>query len=149
MNQNQGQSILSILREIKVLINKCLKNRLQENFTMPQTMVIYNLVQEGKLKISVLSKKMGLTNSTVSGIVDRLEEQGVVTRERSSTDRRVVYVDLTPEYKKKTLDMNNNLNNFLNEILADIPPEKMKEILSSLSTLKEALQKHLAGQKSE
>ena len=137
---NDDRSILTLLKEIRSLIDKNLKSKLNlGNFTMPQTMIIYNLVNNDKMKISDLSEKMGLTNSTVSGIVDRLEDQGVVTRERSIKDRRVVYVELTPENKKKYLDMNANLDRYFQEMLEDLSPEQINNVLDSLGLLKNAL----------
>ena len=35
--------------------------------------------------------------STMTGVVDRLEQQGYVRRERDDHDRRVVWINLTPE----------------------------------------------------
>lgn len=143
MEKNAGKSILTLLREIRPLIDKSLKNKLDlGNFTMPQTMIIYNLANHGKMKISELSEKMGLTNSTVSGIVDRLEDQEVVYRERSTEDRRVVYVQFTPEHKKNYQNLNDNLDKNFNEMLAAIPLGQMETILESLNVLKETLSNH-------
>lgn len=143
MEKNEGKSILTLLREIRSLIDKSLKSKLDlGNFTMPQTMIIYNLANHGKMKISELSEKMGLTNSTVSGIVDRLEDQGVVFRERSTEDRRVVYVQFTPEHKKNYQDLNDNLDKKFNEMLAAIPQGQMETIIESLNVLKETLSSH-------
>lgn len=140
--KNEEKSLFTLLREIRSLIDKGLKSKLHlGDFTMPQTMIIYNLANNGRMKISELSEKMGLTNSTVSGIVDRLEDQGVVFRERSSKDRRVVYVQFAPEHEKNYQDMNNNLDKYFNEMLADIPQDQMDSIMISMNILHEALAK--------
>ncbi|WP_206076166.1 MarR family winged helix-turn-helix transcriptional regulator [Marinitoga lauensis] len=54
-----------------------------ENFndteiTYSQWMLLGVLMKNGSMKVSDLSKKMGLSNSTVSGIVDRMEKQGFI-----------------------------------------------------------------------
>lgn len=49
------------------------------------------------IKVSELSRRMYLHPATVVGILDRLEAQELVQRNRSKTDRRVVYVELTPK----------------------------------------------------
>jgi DNA-binding MarR family transcriptional regulator len=36
----------------------------------------------------------------VTGIIDRMEREGLVLRERSTSDRRVVYIKLTPKGKE-------------------------------------------------
>jgi DNA-binding MarR family transcriptional regulator len=144
MLKSNDQSILTLMKEVRTLIDKCLKTKVNlGNFTMPQTMIIYNLAQHGTMKISDLSEKMGLTNSTVSGIVDRLEDQGVVARQRSTTDRRVVYVEFTPEHKKRHEDMHDQVDQYFEEILSEIPSQEMESIINSFSILKEAFSNHL------
>lgn len=146
MGNQTEQSLLTLLKEIRSLIDKCLKTKLNlGDYTMPQTMIMYNLAHHGKMKISELSEKMGLTNSTVSGIVDRLEDQGVVTRQRSTEDRRVVYVEFSPEHQKKHQDIHDNLDKYFDEILADIPSNDMESIIQSLTILKNALANNLEG----
>lgn len=49
-------------------------------------------LQMNELATSILSSKSGLTR-----VVDRMDEAGLVRRDRSSEDRRVVRVVLTPE----------------------------------------------------
>lgn len=139
----EGQSIINLLKEIKTLTDKCFKKKLNiGSYTMPQTMLIHNLAQHGKMKISELSAKMGLTNSTVSGIVDRLEDQGVVERKRSTSDRRVVHVDLTAQHKNLYQGAN-TLDTYFNEILKEIPAQDAEIIFSGLTKLKDALEKQM------
>lgn len=69
--------------------------------TLAQSMLIWQLYQHGPMKISELGKALDLSNPTVSGIVDRLEKSGALTRQRSKNDRRVVYVEITPEFLNK------------------------------------------------
>ncbi|MGI6449922.1 MAG: MarR family winged helix-turn-helix transcriptional regulator [Desulfitobacteriia bacterium] len=138
------KSLFTLLKELRTLIDKYLKRKLNlGDFTMPQTMIIFYLAQSGKMKISELSEKMGLTNSTVSGIVDRLEDQGVVSRIRGTSDRRVVYVELTPEHQTKFRDIHGNLDKYFEEILAAIPPEEVITIYKSLTVLKNTISDHL------
>jgi DNA-binding MarR family transcriptional regulator len=51
---------------------------------------------EGKLRIQDLADLLLVSKSGASRIIDRMEEQDLVLREKSSIDRRVVYVMLTP-----------------------------------------------------
>ncbi len=48
------------------------------------------------LPMNELAALLGCDNSNVTGLIDRLEVQGLVTREPSSHDRRVKHVLLTP-----------------------------------------------------
>lgn len=65
------------------------------DLTGPQLTVVKMLEQVGDLSLSELSDKIRAQNSTVTGIIDRMEREGLVTRERSKEDRRVVHIRLT------------------------------------------------------
>ena len=62
------------------------------HLTFPQALVLNVLGEEGPMPISLLAERTGSANSTVSGIVDRLEKLGLARRERSEQDRRVILV---------------------------------------------------------
>lgn len=67
--------------------------------TATQLNVIKLLQTVGDLSLSELSKKMVATNSTVTGIVDRMVAANLVAREQSAEDRRVWKIKLTPQGK--------------------------------------------------
>jgi DNA-binding MarR family transcriptional regulator len=52
---------------------------------------------DGPLRITALAESEGLAQPTTTLLVKRLEQQGLVTRERQDHDRRVVLVRLTDE----------------------------------------------------
>jgi len=68
--------------------------------TGPQLTVLKLLETFQNLSLSSLSERIRAQNSTVTGIIDRMEREGLVTRERSKTDRRVVYIKLTDKGAK-------------------------------------------------
>ena len=63
--------------------------------TGPQVWAMKVLADSSPLRVSDLARRMYLHPSTVVGILDRLEQQGQVTRTRSEKDHRVVTVSLT------------------------------------------------------
>jgi MarR family transcriptional regulator, organic hydroperoxide resistance regulator len=65
------------------------------NLTGPQLTTIKMLEAFGDLSLSELSERMRAQNSTVTGIVDRMEREDLVVRTRSTEDRRVVKLKLT------------------------------------------------------
>src|SRR6188768_208842 len=70
------------------------------DLTGPQLTVVKMLEQIGDLSLSELSERIRAQNSTVTGIIDRMERENLVTRERSKEDRRVVYIKLTDKGRK-------------------------------------------------
>lgn len=67
----------------------------EHQITGPQLVCLLALKKEEPLTIKKLAQLAYLSPSTVVGIVDRLEEKGLVGRSRSATDRRSVLITLT------------------------------------------------------
>lgn len=67
----------------------------EHGLTGPQISVLKILEAMGDLSLTELSEKMSARNSTITGIVDRMERDGLVVRERSQSDRRVVLIRAT------------------------------------------------------
>lgn len=69
--------------------------------TTPQLLVMQAIKTDGKPATSALAKHIVVSQATVTRIVDRLEHAGLVRREKSSSDKRVVNVSLTDAGKAK------------------------------------------------
>jgi MarR family transcriptional regulator, organic hydroperoxide resistance regulator len=87
------------------------------------------------ISLGELSEKMYLHISTCSGIVDRLEKRGYLVRKRSHTDRRVVYLLVTP----KGEDIIKNapiagVGVFIHE-LGKQPPKEIHQIYKAMKLL--------------
>jgi MarR family transcriptional regulator, organic hydroperoxide resistance regulator len=93
-----------------------------KDLTGPQLSVLKGLEQIGVLSLSALSEQIHARNSTVTGIIDRMEQNGLVRRERSSEDRRVIQIRLT----RKGL-----------AIARETPLEPMTLLVSALASLGE------------
>ncbi len=90
--------ILVALRRIIRSIDQYSRQlRTEYNITGPQLICLLYIVDEKPSTVSQISHAISLSASTVVGIVDRLEEKGLVRRERSSEDRRNVMVIATEE----------------------------------------------------
>ena len=62
-------------------------------------MVLEVLLHKGPLTISAIGEKVLLASASMTSAIDRLEKRGLVLRRNCSADRRIRYVDLTPEGK--------------------------------------------------
>ena len=84
------------LRQIAHATNKHSKY-LHEKYkvTAPQIICLREILEHGPISFSKLTKIVALDNSTLTGIIDRLEKQGLVQRIRSVTDRRQILVSIT------------------------------------------------------
>ena len=67
----------------------------RSNLTGPQLTILKILETIGDLSLSEVSDRIRAQNSTVTGIIDRMERESLVVRTRSTEDRRVVKIKLT------------------------------------------------------
>jgi DNA-binding MarR family transcriptional regulator len=63
----------------------------------PADLETLDLLSHGPLTAGRLAELTGLTTGAITGVVDRLEEAGLVRRERDAEDRRRVIVHLVPD----------------------------------------------------
>ncbi len=112
------------------------------NLTFPQGMALSLLETEGTMTISTLAELMGSANSTISGVVDRLERMGFVRRVRSELDRRVIYVELTEQWKEIRRNTVTDVTTFFNKIVDPIAMEERETMLRGLQLINQALRNY-------
>ncbi|MCU1412923.1 MAG: MarR family transcriptional regulator [Microbacteriaceae bacterium] len=64
--------------------------------TYPQYLTMLVLWETGFATVSTLGERLHLDSGTLSPLLRRLEQAGLITRSRQSDDERVVRVSLTP-----------------------------------------------------
>ena len=100
--------------------------------TGPQLMCLYAIIENGQVTSSSLSKKLKLSASTLNGILDRLEQNGFIKRERNDPDRRKVTITAT----EKGVEITNNaplpLQDRLVEAIKELPELEQAAIALSL-----------------
>jgi DNA-binding MarR family transcriptional regulator len=69
---------------------------LEIDITMPQAKLLYLLGAVGELHMSELVTHLGVSLSTISGLVDKVVDHGLAYRRDDPADRRQVVVGLTP-----------------------------------------------------
>src|SRR5260221_2189986 len=81
--------ISRLLREVQRYVEQPQDAAMRESgLTMPQVSTLGVLFDRGPLSLKDLSRELGLSHSTVSGIVDRLERRGLARRAVDPADRR-------------------------------------------------------------
>jgi len=109
------------------------------NLTFPQALILSVLGSEGPMPISRLAERTGSANSTVSGIVDRLEKLELARRTRSETDRRVIYVETTPRYEELRDKAETGVTEYFDSLLETLSPKERETIVQGLKLLDQVL----------
>lgn len=110
------------------------------NLTYPQSIVLAILEADGPMPISALAEAAGSANSTISGVVDRLEKMDLVQRVRSDTDRRVIYVSTTDHFQSNFAKFKETACDRFSAALDALSPEDAKTVEQGLLLLNQALE---------
>lgn len=89
-----------LIKQLNSELEKDANNALRrDNLTLSQISVLIELneAENQELDMKQMEKKLHVAQSTLAGIVSRLEEKGFVEGRQSDTDRRVKVVHLTKE----------------------------------------------------
>jgi DNA-binding MarR family transcriptional regulator len=112
----------------------------QVNLTVLEFKVLDNLQELGPTTMIDIASLLSVTQAWVTSLVDRLEERGLVSRERSSSDRRVIYVNLTDAgrslYEKgKALQQR-----IMGDIFGVLDSEEVKSFVASIKKIRSGLE---------
>lgn len=108
--------------------------------SVPQLYCLLALYEHGPLPPSQIAKYVMVNSSTVTGIIDRLEQKGLVSRLRDSPDRRVINIQLTEAGKDLARNAPPPVQHKIVEGLKRLPQSKINKIVQSLHTLTHMLE---------
>lgn len=93
-----------MISQIKQVQGRVFQRLLQtcgvEEFNGPQGRILYVLWQADGVPIVELSQKTGLAKNTLTAMLGRMEETGLIRREQSESDRRRAVISLTDKARK-------------------------------------------------
>lgn len=86
---------MKVVRQIFMIQKNLMKNAIKamerDNLSKTEIMILF-MVKKEPLKATELAEKIGISASTLTGVVDKLVEKGYVKRIRDENDRRVIFI---------------------------------------------------------
>lgn len=135
-------------RSIGFLVKRCggLMSQLAERHfaaeqvSFTQWMVIATLGRYERLTATALSEKTCHDMGALTRIVDDLEEEGLVRRERTVRDRRVVEIALTPAGRRYLQTGNRLVVQLLNSLVEPFSRQEIEVLIGLLQRMMARLQ---------
>ena len=137
----EQEAMLSVLR-----LSDRFENRLGRMFrefglTNSQYNVLRILRGEGKPLPSLeVADRMIQVVPAITGLIDRLEKQSFVRRERSAEDRRVVFVEITKQGLTVLAKIDEPLNELHRKLLGKMPRKELAELIRLLCRARESFE---------
>lgn len=127
-----NNEILESFSKMNKAIYRLLKKDADEQgVTVVQLKAMYRISSNPHISLGELAEKLRLTNSTVSGVIDRLVHSGLVERVVPPENRRIISLHLTDKGHEILADLhsgNSILVQRLNAIL-ELPEEEIQHLL--------------------
>lgn len=115
-NKTNGGFLISKIKQIQGRVfEKLLDEHGISEFNGAQGRILFVLWEKDGITVSELSQKTGLAKTTLTSMLDRLEEMGHIQRTSSPTDRRALKIVLTPEARMLE-DKYNSVSDEMNDI---------------------------------
>jgi DNA-binding MarR family transcriptional regulator len=132
----QAEEILATVRALwRDLLRNPYADAEQHGMTGPQITVMACLVSKGAMALTELSRSLGMSHSSASGIVDRLEARGLVRRTQDATDRRRTSIEVTEAVQRYVRELEAGPSGRLVQALANATPAQRAAIKKGLDLL--------------
>ena len=132
----------------KELIESVVRRRLRASFdvTLPRFDLMAQLDRAPKgMTLGELSQRMMVSNGNVTGLVERLVEQGLIDRRPSEKDRRAQIVTLTAEGRRFFRAMARANGGWIGEMLAELSQTDIETLLRLLGRTKASARRAIGG----
>ena len=106
--------------------------------TMPQLKVLFRLNAQGPSKVGALARALRVTLPTMTGILDRLVEQGLIRRDEDPADRRVVISRLTESGEELVDRLQASSRTRLARVYETLPVEALERHVAALEEVLQA-----------
>ena len=138
-SENSQDSVKTVIRLIRRLIqaDELYTKELAKKYhvSAPQLHCLLTLHEEGPLPPSVIAKNIMVNSSTVTGIIDRLEQKNLVVRTRKSLDRRVITIELTEAGRELAENAPAPIQQKIVDGLKRLPQSNRDQIVNGLTML--------------
>lgn len=114
---------------------------LHSSYSLTESRILFEIANNNNLTASKLIRELGLDAGYLSRILARLEEKGIVCKERSTKDARQRILKLTSEGKKAFSQLNERSHNEISELLRELSESEQQQLINAMSTVEGLLSK--------
>ena len=122
-NRTVSDSVMIALRKIIQAIDMNSKKLVKRvGLTGPQLVILQEISSLGEVTAGEIAQAVSLSQATVTGILERMEKRGLLTRQRSDQDKRRIMVRITESGK---------------QVLENAPPVMQEAFVERFSSIQE------------
>ncbi len=144
--------LISEVVDLHRRVNRALRQHgpeawMELNLTVAQLKSLFFISNRGSSNSRKLAEALGVTPANVTGIVDRLVEQGLVSRQENPEDRRVLLLRATDKGEAILADLRERRITHLSDVLAGLSAEELAIVAQGLALLARAAEGYEGNQR--
>lgn len=112
----------------------------QFKLTTPQLICLRTISSVERITPGELASKVYLSQATLSGVLNRLEEHGLIVRKRDDRDKRRVWLELTEYGRKLIADAPLPLHDKFSKRFGNLPLDEQKTINEVLQRMADMME---------
>jgi DNA-binding MarR family transcriptional regulator len=146
MNKKNIPDIYNLLQEIAWHFgNHGFDGECCEDLSLVEFMALKKAAEKNNISIQEMAGNLKFTTSGATRIINRLENKGYVTRERSPVDGRVCCVPVTVKGTQIISKTMNNYTAYLEDMLKGLEQQKVDDMKEALEVLVKAIRSNQAS----
>jgi len=137
------KTVLTAIRRILRATESNSKALLRATGLTPSQLVLMRLLEEaGELSAGQIAHRMGITQATTTGIIHKLEQRGLILRQRGSTDRRQVWISLAPAAHDLLASTPDGVHERFEQRFMELKDWEQASLIAALERIAEMLDVH-------
>lgn len=111
----------------------------RQGISMTHLHVLWQLEEHGELGMSRIADLIGVSMSNATGLIDRMEERGLVERVRLTEDRRVVHVRPTAHGLEVLREIEVLRGDLMETVLSRLDDEQLARVARAIGDIRTVL----------
>ena len=111
----------------------------RQGISMAHLQTLWLLQEHGPLPMTRLADLLGVADPNATGIIDRMEQRGLVERLRDGADRRVVIVQQTPKGARAVEEIDGWRSEMLEALLQRLDTDHLVRLVGGINEMRETI----------
>ena len=127
-----NQPFLLLMQTSKAIQERIRDEMSKYNLSITEFSVIEVLFYQGKQTIQQIGNRILISSGSMTYVIDKLEQKGILKRNDCKEDRRVIHITLTAEGIEMMENIMPKYQDMVDSIFGDLTDDESKMLVNSL-----------------
>ncbi|MBO4750269.1 MAG: MarR family transcriptional regulator [Lachnospiraceae bacterium] len=133
------QSFTNYIEEVKELLTMELWENIFLNCSKNEVLIFWLLYREKEVNMSEIAEYIHVPLNTATGIISRMEKNGLIERTRSKEDKRIVLITFSEKGQAQFQQLVDQLMRYGMKVLGELSPAELKLVEDLMAKVKKVL----------